>query len=62
MTVIAEGWLDSLVEEVRPHLPGGAVSTYLPELAKARADDLAVAVALGSGELLTAGSVGRRRR
>ena len=60
MTVIAEDWLESLVGEVRPHLTDGAVSTYLPELAQARADDLAVAVDLGSGELLTAGSVGTR--
>ena len=60
MTVIAEHWLKSLIGEVRPHLTDGAVSTYLPELAQARADDLAVAVDFGSGELLTAGSVGTR--
>lgn len=60
MTVIAEDWLESLVGEVRPHLAAGAVSTYLPELAQARAGDLAVAVDLGSGQLLTAGSTGKR--
>ncbi|MCV7176868.1 glutaminase A, partial [Mycolicibacterium sphagni] len=32
MTVIAQNWLAPLVDEVRPHLAGGAVSTYLPEL------------------------------
>ncbi|CAJ1585905.1 glutaminase A [[Mycobacterium] wendilense] len=56
MTVIAENWLDTLVDEVRPHLAAGSVSTYLPELSRARADELAVAVDLGGGNILTAGN------
>ncbi|CAJ1509335.1 glutaminase A [[Mycobacterium] burgundiense] len=57
MTVITENWLTTLVDEVRPHLAGGAVSTYLPELGRASADDLAVAVDLGDDRILTAGNI-----
>ncbi|MFA5710941.1 glutaminase A [Mycolicibacterium sp.] len=60
MTVIAQNWLAPLVDEVRPHLAGGAVSTYLPELRRAPADELAVAVDLGDGNVLTAGNLHAR--
>ena len=39
MTAIAEDWLVGLIDEVRPHLGTGAVSTYLPELRQADAGD-----------------------
>ncbi|MGV0791393.1 glutaminase A [Mycolicibacterium sp. XJ1819] len=56
MTVIAEDWLEGLVDEVRPCLDRGAVSGYLPELRTARADELAVAIDLGAQQFLTAGA------
>lgn len=55
MTVIAEDWLEDLVDQIRPCLDDGAVSGYLPELRSARADDLAVAIDHGAQGLLTAG-------
>lgn len=60
MTVIADDWLTKLIDEVRPDLAAGAVSTYLPELGRARFDDLAAAVAMPDGNLLTAGAVDTR--
>jgi glutaminase len=53
--VLTSERLAALVEEVRPFLKGGAVSTYLPALAQARVDDVAVAVDLGGTEPLSAG-------
>ncbi len=56
MTVMADDWLSMLVEEVRPHLADGAVSTYLPGLRGACGEELAVAVDHGDGQLFTAGN------
>lgn len=55
MTATAQDWLAKLVDDTRPSLTSGAVSTYLPELSDARAQDLAVAVAFDSDHILTAG-------
>lgn len=60
MTVIADEWLTTLVDEVRPALASGTVSTYLPELRRARSGDLAAAVDLGEKGLLTAGNIQAR--
>lgn len=53
--VLSEERLAALVDEVRPFLKGGSVSTYLPALAQARVGDLGVAVDLGATQVLTAG-------
>lgn len=55
MTVIAADALTDLVEQVKPWLGSGAVSDYLPELSRARSDELAVAVDLGVDGVVTAG-------
>jgi len=47
--------LNDLVDQVRPWLGSGAVSNYLPELSRARSDELAVAVDLGDDGVITAG-------
>jgi glutaminase len=54
-TVIAEESLKVLVDQVRPCLGFGAVSNYLPELSRARSDELAVAIDLGASGVITAG-------
>jgi glutaminase len=53
--VLTHERLAALVEEVRPFLKGGSVSSYLPSLAQARVEDIDVAVDLGGSELLRAG-------
>jgi glutaminase len=55
LSVIAENSLKVLVDQVKPCLGLGAVSTYLPELSRARGDELAVAIDLGGNEVITAG-------
>jgi glutaminase len=55
LTVIAEDSLKELVEQVRPCLGFGAVSNYLPELSRARSDELAVAIDLGANGVISAG-------
>ncbi len=54
--VLTHERLAALVEEVRPFLKEGSVSSYLPVLAQARTEDLEVAVDLGGSQLLRAGS------
>ena len=53
--VIAEDSLQVLVDQVKPWLDRGEVSTYLPELSQARTDELAVAIDLGGNGVITAG-------
>jgi glutaminase len=53
--VLTHERLAALVEEVRPFLKGGSVSSYLPSLAQARVEDIEVAVDLGGSELFRAG-------
>lgn len=53
--VITDDRLVTMVDEVKPFLKSGSVSTYLPELAKAKVDDLAVAIEFGSGNVVSAG-------
>jgi glutaminase len=55
VTVLAADSLRVLVDQVRPWLGSDAVSTYLPELSRARSDELAVAVDLGRDGVITAG-------
>lgn len=55
MSVIAEDSLRVLVDQVRPCLGLGSVSNYLPELSRARSDELAVAIDLGTDGVITAG-------
>jgi glutaminase len=53
--VLTHERLSALVEEVRPFLKGGSVSSYLPSLARARAEDVEVAVDLGGSQPVRAG-------
>src|SRR6188508_1551994 len=53
--VIAEDSLKVLVDQVKPWLGLGEVSTYLPELSRARSDELAVAIDLGGNGVISAG-------
>lgn len=55
MAAITTDQLNDLVEQVRPWLGSGAVSNYLPELSRARNEELAVAVDLGDDGVITAG-------
>jgi glutaminase len=54
--VIAEDSLKVLLDQVKPWLGLGEVSTYLPELSRARGDELAVAIDLGGNGVITAGN------
>jgi glutaminase len=56
--VIAEDSLKVLVDQVKPWLGLGEVSTYLPELSRARSDELAVAIDLGGHGVISAGDHG----
>ena len=53
--MIAEDSLKVLVDQVRPWLGLGEVSTYLPELSRARSDELAVAIGFGGNGVISAG-------
>jgi glutaminase len=53
--VLTQERLTALVDEVRPFLKGGSVSTYLPALARARVGDIEVAVDLGGSRFFRAG-------
>jgi glutaminase len=53
--VLTQERLAALVEEVRPFLKGGSVSSYLPALARARVGDVEVAVDLGGSQSIRAG-------
>jgi glutaminase len=55
LPVIAEDSLKVLVDQVKPWLSLGEVSNYLPELSRARGDQLAVAIDLGRNGVITAG-------
>lgn len=44
-----------LVDEIKPQLCSGAVSTYIPQLAEAKVDALGIAVEMDSGEAISAG-------
>jgi glutaminase len=55
LPVIAEDSLKVLVDQVKPWLGFGEVSSYLPELSRARSDELAVALDLGRNGVITAG-------
>lgn len=56
--MISKDRLDFIVDELKPQLWGGAVSTYLPRLAEAKVDDLGVAMQACEDEVLTAGLEG----
>lgn len=53
--MIAKDSLKVLVDQVKPCLRRGTVSTYLPELSRARGDELAVAIDFGTDGVITAG-------
>lgn len=53
--MMTEERLAKLVDEIRPELWSGAVSTYLPQLAEARIDDFSVSLELGPGKAIAAG-------
>jgi glutaminase len=53
--VLTRERLAAFVDEVRPFLKGGSVSSYLPALARARVEDVEVAVDLGGPQLVRAG-------
>lgn len=53
--VLTHERLAGLVDEVRPFLKGGSVSSYLPSLARARVEDVEVAVDLGGSQPFRAG-------
>jgi glutaminase len=55
LPAIAEDSLQVLVAKVKPSLVLGEVSNYLPELSRARSDELAVAIDLGGNSVITAG-------
>jgi glutaminase len=55
--VIAEDSLKVLVDQVKPWLGLGEVSTYLPELSRARSNELAVAIDLGGNGVISAGAL-----
>jgi glutaminase len=50
--------LETLAKEIRPHLRVGAVSDYLPQLAKSKVDDFAVSLDMCSDKPVSAGDVG----
>jgi len=50
--------LETLADEIRPHLRTGGVSNYLPQLAESRVDDFAVALEMGSDEPVSTGDAG----
>jgi len=58
--VLTHERLAAFVDEVRPFLKGGSVSSYLPALARARVEDVEVAVDLGGPQLVRAGDSGGR--
>lgn len=53
--VITNERLVDLVDEIRPQLWSGAVSTYLPQLSEGKVDELAVSLETVSGETISAG-------
>jgi glutaminase len=54
-----DAWLSDLIERVR-RVEGGALATYIPELAKADPNALGIAVAMVDGTVYTAGDADRR--
>lgn len=53
--MISRQQLVTLVGEIKPQLLNGTVSTYLPQLAEAKVEDLGVSVELGSGDVISVG-------
>lgn len=56
--MVNQARLETLADEIRPHLWTGVVSNYLPQLAESKVDDFAVAVGMGSDEPISAGDAG----
>lgn len=56
--MVNQARLETMADEIRPHLWTGVVSNYLPQLAESKVDDFAVAVGMGSDEPISAGDAG----